>query len=319
MTKGEAGHNFYRPATYVMAKHNSVFLYGQVIKDPTIVKNSAGELIRAVAPIIVIRGIRDYGNNEIKHMNYDKPYIITGDPAQIEKISKWKAGNMVEVKGSVTTQDINKVSFCSHCNAKNINKGTTTFINPIYTSVREKKQLTPEQGASLLKEHCEISNQVLLVGMLCRDVVGFNYAEKNTLIANYQLAVSRKYHIKNDASNNRIDFPWVKTYGKYAEKDLTYLKRGSYVLVDGMLVTRRVKRKQVCCECGEEYTWEETVMDIISYATEYLKDCKTPDEVQKEEAENRQKAIKEIFSEEEIPESGNPCVNIEDSEFKKLV
>ena len=302
-----------------MAKHNSVFLYGQVIKEPTIIKNSDGELVRAVAPIIVIRGIRDYGNNEIKHMNYDKPYIITGDPAQIEKISKWKAGNMVEVKGSVTTQDINKVSFCSHCNTKNTTKGTTTFINPIYTSIRESKSLSPEQGAALLKEHCEISNQVLLVGMLCRDVVGFNYAEKNTMIANYQLAVSRKYHIKSDSSNSRIDFPWIKTYGKYAEKDLTYLKRGSYVLVDGMLVTRRVTRKQVCVECGEEYTWEETVMDIISYATEYLKDCKTPDEIQKEEAEKRQSAIKEIFSEEEIVTPTDKPIPLNDNQFKNLI
>lgn len=280
-----------------MAKHNNVFLYGQVIKDPTIIRNEDDEFVRGICSIVVMRGVRDFGNN-VEKLKYDMPVIMTGNPVQVAEMAKWKAGDMVEVKGAITTKDVAKSTICKHCGKKNKKKGNVVFVNPIYMGLRESN-ISEEKRIELLKKRCEISNQVTVVGTLCREPQGF-VTESGLYITTYQLAVNRKYRIKEDPAEIRTDFPWVKSYGAIAENDIKSLKKGAYILIDGRIQTREIERTQVCEHCGEEYKWNDSALEIVPYATEYLRNFYTKEEQEKKDAEEYKNIMQEIFSEGEI-------------------
>ena len=114
-----------------MAKHNYVSLYGQVTREPTIYKNEeTGEYIRGMCPIVVVRGVRT-ATSEMLQVKYDNPIIMSGNPQQIENMATWRIGDMVEVKGAITTKNVNKSKTCDFCGTKNIRSGTVVFVNPI--------------------------------------------------------------------------------------------------------------------------------------------------------------------------------------------
>lgn len=276
-----------------MARHNSVSLYGQVIKEPRIITDENGKFVRGMCPVNVIRGIRDFGNH-INNLKYDCPIIMTGDPEKIAEMATWKLYDMVEIKGTVTTKEVNKSTTCPHCGHKNSTQGNVVFINPIYLSARETG-LTQEQGLELLRKRVEISNNATIVGTLCRDVETYT-SEKGLVISQYQLAVNRKFRLRDDAAENRTDYPWVKSYGDIGEEDAKFLHTGSVVLVDGMIQTREVKRKSVCSECGEEYPWKDNALEIVPYSVEYLQNYILPEEYEKIQDEENQKAIDKVFN-----------------------
>lgn len=275
-----------------MAKHNYVMLYGQVAGQPRIHTDKEGNPNRVICPITVLRGIRDAGDN-IRQLKYDRPIIMSGNPAMIEEMAKWKENDMVEVKGAVTTKDINKSTKCKECGHVNISKGNVVFINPIYADVRETG-ITKEEGQKLLKKRCEISNVVVLIGKLCRDPE-YIYTPRGTLVTQYQLAVNRKFHIKEDAPNIRTDYPWIKSFGDIARMDAKVLSTGSMVLIDGAIQTRSIERRTACESCGAEYSWNDSAFEVIPYAVEYLQDYKLPEEVAAEEEKLNKEAIKSVF------------------------
>lgn len=47
----------------------------------------------------------------------------------------------------------------------------------------------------------------MVVGTLCRDVDEFS-TDKNLRIAQYQIAVNRKYRLKDSSAEERTDYPW---------------------------------------------------------------------------------------------------------------
>lgn len=276
-----------------MARHNNASLYGQVLKTPRIITDENGKFVRGMCPINVIRGIRDFGNH-INNLKYDCPIIMTGDPEKIAEMATWKLNDMVEVKGTITTKEVNKNTICPQCGHKNSVQGNVVFVNPIYLSARET-DLTQEEGLALLKKRVEISNSVTVIGTLCRDVETYTN-EKGLTITQYQLAINRKFRLRDDAAENRTDYPWVKSYGDIGEDDSKFLHMGSVVLIDGMIQTREVSRKSVCSECGEEYPWKDNALEIVPYSVEYLQNFITPEEYLKLEEEETQNAINKVFN-----------------------
>lgn len=275
-----------------MAKHNNVFLYGQVLKQPRIIKDENGNYLRGMCAINVIRGLRDFGDN-ITNLKYDTPVIMTGEPEKIAIMETWKVNDMVEVKGSITTKEINKSTICKHCGQKNVTPGNAVFVNPIYLSVRETG-LTQEQGLELLRKRVEISNCATMIGTLCRNTETF-VTNHGLQITQYQLAVNRKYRVKDDSAENRTDYPWVKSYGSIAEEDAKFLQMGAMVYVDGMIQTREVDRVTVCPNCGNDYHWNDNALEIVPYAVEYLQGYILPEEYERREDEKNQEAINSVF------------------------
>lgn len=276
-----------------MAKQNGVFLYGQVLSQPRIFKDENGNYIRGICAINVIRGLRDFGDN-ISNLKYDAPIIMTGEPEKIAIMDTWKVNDMVEVKGSITTKEINKGTICKNCGQKNVSEGNTVFVNPIYLGTREIG-ISKEEGLELLRKRVEISNCATLIGTLCRNVETFT-TNHGLQITQYQLAVNRKYRIKDDAAENRTDYPWIKSYGSIASEDAKFLQMGAMVYVDGMIQTREVDRTTICPNCGNEYHWHDNALEIVPYAVEYLQGYILPEEYEKREEEKNQAIINSVFN-----------------------
>lgn len=280
-----------------MAKHNYIILNGQVVDEPKIIKNQNNVSTRAILKLKVIRGVRDIGNN-ISHIKYDFPVIMSGNAEIIKIAEKVNSGDMVEVKGSITTKNVKKTISCPHCGFKNKQNGVVVFVNPIYLNVREKK-VSIEKGIEFLKQRCEISNQATLIGPLCRDIQSFKL-DSGLIITTYQMAVRRKFKILDDSAENRVDFPWIKSYGSIAVKDAESLKKGSYVFIDGMVQTREISKKTLCSQCNQEFNWKDANMEVVPYAVEYLRDYNTEEDIKKKEKEEQLKALRDVFDEDFI-------------------
>lgn len=79
-------------------------------------------------------------------------------------------------------------------------------------------------------------NKVILMGRLTRDPeIRYAQNENNTCIANYTLAVDRRY--KKQGDEQTADFINCITFGKNAEFVEKYLHQGTKIVVSGRLQT----------------------------------------------------------------------------------
>lgn len=269
-----------------MSRHNEITLYGKLLKDPSVRYDEEMKVYKnARFAIMTVQGDRDL-ENYIDHLNYQTPWILTKDPVLAERVSTWHQNDMIEIKGTITTQEgKKKTPRCPNCNQQSlIEKANIVYITPIYIDRREQN-VTDEQALRLLKKRCEISNHALIVGTLCRNPETFTSAKGKTTTS-YQLAINRKYFIKSDDPLVKTDYPWVKSFGEIAKNDAQMLMTGSEVLIDGYLHTREVTRKQVCDHCGHTFEWnDQLALEITPYSIEYLKNCRTQDEIDQKEDE----------------------------------
>ena len=283
--------------SHSMAKHNSVFLYALVAKNPKIYKNvNTGEYVTGYCPVIIIRGNRESGFDGVSDIRYDTPIIMTGNEAIIRQMEEWKENDIVEIKGVITTKNVTKKAVCPYCgNVKRIEGCTFTFITPIFTELR-KTGISKEEGIQMLKEHIEISNQVSLLGYLVTEP-DYYRTQYGVDITQYPIAVNRKYRIKDDEPSIKTDYPWIKSFNVIARKDAQLLKKSALVFIDGMIQTREITRKTFCDSCEDNFEFPDSAVEIVSYSTEYLNGCRTPEELEKM-AEMKAKQVEdEIFSE----------------------
>lgn len=278
-----------------MAKENLIYLYGTVLEEPRITKDDDGTPLRAIVALEVIRGKREISDN-IHYIKKDKPMLMTANPELIAEIETWKKYDMVEVKGTLATKEVRKASNCPHCKAKNTAMGSLGFVNPIYVSYREHGE-DSSQCLELLKKHQEISNQAWVIGTLCREPKTLK-AKSGINITQFQLAINRKYKIREDNPETKTDWPWVKSYGDQAKKDKRYLHTGSVILVDGILQARNVDRKKICENCNCEYIWKDKTVELVPYSNEYLQNFYSEEEAAKKEAEALATAKRQVFGDD---------------------
>jgi hypothetical protein len=154
----------------------------------------------------------------------------------------------------------------------------------------QRGNVDDKTGLALLKERAEISNLVNVIGNLCRDP-DYYVDASNRKYAQYQLAVNRRYRIKEDMEEVRTDYPWVKTFGMQAYNDSEGLHTGSCVYISGAIQTREIERSCTCGKCGAEYKWKDSAAEIVPYYIGYLANCTIPEvneEVQTEDGEETQ-------------------------------
>jgi len=210
--------------------------------------------------------------------------VVTADPDLIKAVASFQTGDMVDVRGVLTTREVMKSSICV-CGAKNSAPGNFVFITAIYLCRRETG-LSNDEGLELLKQRSEVSNLILMIGTLCRDPESYTNSDNKTA-TQYQIAVNRRYHIR-DGSTDRTDYPWVKSIGKQAAEDAIRLQINSTIFINGAIQTREITRKILCTVCGEEYQFAETVTEIFPYAVEYLSNCLFPERENKEKEEAKE-------------------------------
>lgn len=283
-----------------MARQNTVFLLGQVYKEPKIKPANDGGYAYAMCYVEVVRSPRNL-NDGNTHARHDIPIIITKTPSIAAEISTWKKHDIVLIKGVFTTRNINKTSHCPHCaenghDQANVSAGTLAYIEPIFAE--KITELDSNEAAErYLAKHKEISNNVFFIGNLTRDPKKIK-TEKGLILTQYQIAANRKFKAKTDLPENRTDYPWVKIYGEHADDDKQHLHCGSGVFIDGALQARSVKRTMKCPVCGEFYSWKDKTMEIVSYETEYLSNFYDDEEIEKMRSAKLKENLSRIYGED---------------------
>lgn len=271
-----------------MAKENLVILHGAIQCAPRIYANSDGNVSKAMLYVKVLRRPSISEKLSANRLFFDNPIILTKNEKLITQMSELEKGDMIDVRGVLTTREVLKSTVCPNCAAKNSVEGNTVYVTPIYICRREQG-VEPETALELLKQRCEISNMIMTIGTLCRDPE-FYQNENRSGYVQYQIAVNRKFRIREDPADLRTDYPWVKAYGNQAIADAKCLKTGSVVYINGALQTREVNRVTICPSCEKTYTWTDAATEIVPYSTEYLINCELPQEVSRikedEHAEN---------------------------------
>jgi len=252
-----------------MARENYVHLHGMVRTSPKVYIDGNGKAIKGVVALNVIRRPTK-GAGYASKLFFDCPILITKNEEMIEEFRNLHIYDMVDIKGVISTKNMKKSSTCPFCGKKNYVEGTLTYVTPL-SVIKVNAVKDENEGFSLLKQRWEVSNELIIIGYLCRDPEYYE-DEKHISYAHYPLAVNRRYHIREDADDRKTDYPWVKTYGKQALDDSQRLKKGSMISINGAVQMREIERATICSECGENYTWNETVSEIVPYYIGYLDD-----------------------------------------------
>lgn len=86
-------------------------------------------------------------------------------------------------------------------------------------------------------------NHVVLLGRLTRDPE-IRYTQDNQAIANYTLAVDRRYKRTTDEGGQSADFIRCVTFGKSAEFAEKYLQKGTKIAISGRIQTGSYKDQE---------------------------------------------------------------------------
>lgn len=125
----------------------------------------------------------------------------------------------------------------------------------------------------LLNQRNEVSNVIALIGNLCGEPESYQDDTTHRTNTQYQLASNRLVRLHDGHEEEETDYPWIKTFGQQAMEDSKRLHKGSMVYISGSLQTREIARNVVCENCGKEYSYKDTVMEITPYHVEYLANC----------------------------------------------
>ena len=279
-----------------MAQHNIGHFYGMVQTNPKIVlDDETKQPVSAIAYIATATSSRRFANaNEENNVSFNQIMIMSGVPEVAAKMAEMKMYDVVIIKGSLNTRNIQKTAMCEECHQRfivNEIKGDSdedapeyttsmvTFVTPIDIDIRDT-ELTEDEAMDILIEHREMSNEIQVIGNLCNDPVSWEGGKATS----YQVGINRKFYLKDDDPATSSDYPFIRSYGIQAENDIEALHQGSLVLVDGFVKMRHFSRKSTCPFCNSVKTWTDKVLEIVPYSVEYLGDYKSG----KERAEEKQ-------------------------------
>lgn len=283
-----------------MATHNQVRIKGYILNEVKIIGDTENQTEKAFINVRTTH--RDIDNFKGERFEDILVYYDGSDERMMEKIKKLNPFDIIDIKGVFNILTMNKRSHCPSCGEANVKyNGSATFIYPIdiekcnaLMTAYEHDEELPEK--LLVKHYKETSNQALIIGTVVNDPKLKQY--KNTACCQYMLGVNRKYYIKTQGEIT-ADYPWVYTFGQQAEDDARHLIKGSVILVDGFIRTRKVGVPMVCENCGAEYEYPDLATEFIPYSVEYLNNYLTDEDIAKIEEEQRQteyeNAKKEIW------------------------
>ena len=289
-------------------RHNQVVLCGVIQDAPKIRKSGDGKVF-AQFRVITINGNRT-GGRQIEAKAFDAPLIHTTNPDLIGQIEKIEVGDFVLIKGAVTTATVTRAPKCQHCGERQTINGILSYISPASVNIISKGAALNSAGAfdrgvavEKLKAFKEVSNICTVVGVVCREPQPYKSDEKHKRkITSYQLAIKRKLRIIGEIDDNTADFPWVKSYGKIGMNDGLYIKKGTFMFIDGWIRARKFERKAICQHCGQEMSWIDVSQNIVPYASEYIKDYRDPAEITEQDKNEYNKKRVHIETEDSMDE-----------------
>lgn len=230
-----------------MAMENYVLLIGLLENNPIFYENKVK---------FTIKTLRRNGRE-------DNPIIVNYNEKVFEKAKDFKPNDFILVKGILSTREVIKSFNCPFCRESIQNQGTTTEVVAVDSFIIKGNDY-------VLEDFKEVSNNVTLLGSLCKEPNVRLLQKTNTVSTQYQMAINRKLNL---ASEQSTDYPWINSFGSQAEKDAKVLKLSSQVFVNGGIQTRIVNKKNACPKCGKGFSVEDYVTEIVPYSVEYLNNC----------------------------------------------
>ena len=270
-----------------MAKENTVYLYGYVSIQPKIRVNEKNEFLSGRIVLTTIR--RSYATQELilkGHIRWDAPSVFSRNPYIIKhQMLNVAKGDMLFVKGTLCTKEVPKRYICPNCGNELVKEeGVVVYVDPIYITKIESG-LSQGEALEKLKSSDEISNQVFIMGTLCREINFYMDEMTGRRECQFQIASNRKRRILEDEPERRTDYPWVKSFGQNAAEYAAALHTNSSIYSNGAIQTRDVIQRLVCASCGLPYERPAVSTEIVPYFIEYLHDCELPEPKDKGERE----------------------------------
>lgn len=258
-----------------MAVHNKVRLVGYLKKDPVILNNGDEGNEKILFTIHTTRRNLDYYNGP----KFQDIVILYDDTRLMPVLKKLIAFDLVDITGVFMSLITKKKSKCPNEECGMINEkefGVSSFVYPIdivklnslHTSFEHSKEI-PER---VLLRFEEVSNQAMLIGRLITDPQIFELKSSyvaDTKCCRYKLHIDRKYFVKTQ-SDITYDSPWIYTYGKQAEDDARYLRKGAVIFTEAFIQCRRGPSTMVCKYCGTKYTYPDVETEFVPYSIEYM-------------------------------------------------
>lgn len=249
---------------------NDVRLYGQISEEPSLYFHRNEDTPYRGA--MLVKTISRYHNSTSRDtIVYDEVVVMTHNPEMLLTFADLKKNDIIYLKGLLCTADILRTYHCD-CGNKFSEPGTTCYIHPIHI-ITVEQQVSDERGYTLLRRNAEVSNEVIVDGMIVTPV---DYSPEYSM-ANYKVAVKRPYRIIEDAVEKKQDFPAVNTYFEQAQQDAKCAHVGTRLNIRGSVRARVIDRKTVCPSCGHVMNVTDRISEIVASYVGYTHDWNRPD------------------------------------------
>ena len=166
-------------------RENTAYLYGQLTRDPICYKNpSTQELLSGQITIKTARRTNATGELFVKgRLRIDFITIYSRNEKLIrEQFMSLRQGDIVLVKGSLSTQETEKKFICKKCGHEMIkHEAVVIYIDPLHIK-KFASGLSTEEGLKEIENNIEISNEIMITGTLCREPAYYKENGKEELL-----------------------------------------------------------------------------------------------------------------------------------------
>lgn len=241
-----------------MARENSFTFIGQVVNVPIVLLNEESNNYRITFTLLVVRrkGRTDYPKINV--------FDLTEEEAR-NYVQIMRPGVFAMIRGMIATSVVKKPIRCEIC-------GKISKIDTLNTEVISYGRPYVMKEKPDPKEIVEFSNRGIVLGSLCTEVYRRDGVNGGPA-AQFQIAISRKYHTMDMKEDKRTDYPWVKVFGDVALDCLKRLRRSAQIYSMCAFQTRDVMRHVKCEHCENLLVYEERVGELVPYDVEFLNQC----------------------------------------------
>ena len=262
---------------------NDVRLFGQVTADPAYyVRKNATSPHKVMLTVKTLS--RYYNSQDRDRIMFDEIVVMTQNPDMIQFIhTNVKKMDVLYIKGLLCTAEVKRSFICGECGEPFKENGVSCYVHPINVYVCQRN-LTEKEGNMLIQNNAEVSDEVIMDGVICTDV---RYLPEKHY-AYYKLAVKRSYHVLEDPPERRIDYPVINSYFEQADTDSKCLHKGSRINVKGAIRVRAISRKVACPCCGTEADAQYKVLEVVASNISYTANWEAPEQDQESTVEVEQ-------------------------------
>ena len=256
-------------------RENYCMLFGQVARDPEInigTDENGSRYYRA--GILEVMTCRESPGSGMavteeeapvrRNSRWDYITVFTRNNEIIERdFLELGKGDLVRVKGSISTREVIRKHICRECRYMNEYPGIILYVDSL--GVQRISENIPEEDAILiLQDAKEHSNTVHLAGFVTMEPRYHECEEDSSRdVLEFSIAGNRIRKILEDEDTRRTDYPWIKLYGEPARQNIGKFSRGSEIYISGSLQKRTPKILRSCLQCGEEGEEKTDIMEVV--------------------------------------------------------